>query len=725
MTFPNNSHSSQSGTFPRRGVGTSTGLKASSTDCLSASAIKRLGVLGALSIYLSTSLSICSCTPSFAQDAAETLPSVNSPDKPEKSGTADATTNSPSINSSTGVNPSAASSSTSGSGDNLTVEDIKIEGNRLVPTEDILGVVKTRRGDKFDRDQIVQDLKAINSMGYFDDRSLQVLPEQTNGGVLLKIRVQENAPVTQFCFQGNNVLSSEEISKLFSNQLGKPQNLNTLSAAIDKVEQAYHEKGFVLARITDVKDDPDGSIGLTIKEGEIENVEIAGNRKTKDFIIKSAIKLKPGSVYNERQLTNDLRKLYANGYFQDIRRSLQPSPTNPDKYVLKVEVDERRTGSIGLGGGVDSVAGPFGSMSFSDNNFRGRGQILSFNSQVGSGMFGQGVNAINNAGTNFLSNQRTYQIEATFVEPNLKGTDTSMAVSGFGRNFSSLLIDQAQQRTLGASVTFTKPLKRNFNLNLGFVGENTSLRDFSTLLNTENTLTSMANRALDRGLATNMAGAEALASQVRNQQLKGGTYLSVNPSLQYDTRDAMFDTTKGTHAKLSAGPALGLSGASFAKLGASVSKFIPVTKDVTFASNMQAGTAFGGMPQFAQYRLGGWNGIRGYRMFSDLGTGTSMLMGSAELRARLPFAKHSNSGFVRAIDKHVKVALFSDVGQVSGNTLTNNLFGRSALGASVGVGLRVNVPMLGLIRFEYGLPLVSTLLGGMTPRFTIGFGEKF
>ena len=256
---------------------------------------------------------------------------------------------------------------------NLTVDDVKIEGNRLVPTEDILGVVKTKRGDKFDRDVLLQDLKAINGMGYFDDRSLQALPEMKDGGVLLKIRVQENAPITQFSFDGNEALNSEELSKVFASQLGKPQNLNDLSSSIDKVESLYHEKGFLLARVTDVKDDPDGNISLKVNEGQIESIQIGGNRKTKDFIIRSGLKVKPGMVYNEKQLTADLRQLYAKGFFQDIRRSLQPSPTNPDKYVLKVEVDEKRTGSVGMGGGVDSVAGPFGSLSFSDNNFRGKG----------------------------------------------------------------------------------------------------------------------------------------------------------------------------------------------------------------------------------------------------------------------------------------------------------------------------------------------------------------
>lgn len=178
------------------------------------------------------------------------------------------------------------------------VEDVKIEGNRLVPTEEITNVVKTKIGDKYDRDAVMQDLKAVSNLGYFDDQSLQVNPELTGSGILLKIRVTENAPITQFSIRGNEAISTEEITKLFADQLGKPQNLNALSAAIEKVEQGYHERGFVLARVTDVKDDPDGSVELVINEGTIDKVEIVGNKKTKDFIIRNNIKLKPGAVYN-------------------------------------------------------------------------------------------------------------------------------------------------------------------------------------------------------------------------------------------------------------------------------------------------------------------------------------------------------------------------------------------------------------------------------------------
>jgi outer membrane protein insertion porin family len=609
----------------------------------------------------------------------------------------------------------------------LTVDDVKIEGNRLVPTEDIMGVVKTKPGDKFDREMVMQDLKAINGMGYFDDRNMQVLPEMSGstGGVLLKIRVQENAPITQFAFQGNKVLSTEEIEKLFSEQLGRPQNLNSLSSAIDKVEQAYHEKGYVLARVTDVKDDPDGSVGLNINEGTIDKIEIVGNKKTKDFIVRNAIKLKSGDVYNERQLTADLRKLFGNGYFQDIRRSLGPSPNNPDKYVLKVEVDEKRTGSVGLGGGVDSLYGPFGSFSIGDSNFNGKGQTLSFTSQVGMGVSGAMSGVLNNGAQQFAANIPTYQAQLTFVEPNLAGTGTTMAASLYGRDLSSFMVQYSQQRTLGTGVTFSKSLGNNFNASLGLSADQTSLMDTSSYFSNVNVQNSMASQAILTGQASTIASAESLASSVRNNQLKGGAFASISPSINYDTRDNFTDPTKGTLLKLSSTPSLGLASASFIKLGASASQFIPVSESVTLATNIQGGQALGGLPQFGMYRLGGFSGMPGYQSLTALGTGTSMLMSQAELRARLPFLGKSKNKIAKVIDKHVKGVVFFDAGQVGGNSLNNSLMSMSNMGVSTGVGLRLSLPMVGVIRLYYGFPLVSTLLGGRTPRITVGFGDNF
>ena len=162
-------------------------------------------------------------------------------------GATDTAQSAQSRDSGSGSGPTASESEADAATANMLVDDVKIEGNRLIPTEEITTVVKTRKGDKYDKDQVINDLKAIDGMGYFNKNSLQVSPEVTPSGLLLKIRVEENAPITQFAITGNRAISTEEISKLFNDQLGRPQNLNALSSAITKVEDAYKDRGFVLA----------------------------------------------------------------------------------------------------------------------------------------------------------------------------------------------------------------------------------------------------------------------------------------------------------------------------------------------------------------------------------------------------------------------------------------------------------------------------------------------
>ena len=126
------------------------------------------------------SLPLAPIIPDKAADGADdpTAPSASAAPAPAASSDKGTTFTDPRARGGT----SGASSATGGTASNLTVDHVSVEGNHLVSTEDILGVIKTRDGDKFDRDRVMQDLKAINSMGYFDDRSLQVTPELNQNG---------------------------------------------------------------------------------------------------------------------------------------------------------------------------------------------------------------------------------------------------------------------------------------------------------------------------------------------------------------------------------------------------------------------------------------------------------------------------------------------------------------------------------------------------------------
>jgi outer membrane protein assembly factor BamA len=280
------------------------------------------------------------------------------------------------------------------------------------------------------------------------------------------------------------------------------------------------------------------------------------------------------------------------------------------------------------------------------------------------------------------------------------------------------------QQTVGLTTNFSKPLSHGWTGNLGLTGESTTLKDVANFYQNQSIITTMMDNAITTGMAPNFSQAAGIASQYRSQQLKGGVFASVSPSLSYDTRDARIDASTGTNIRLSTTPTLGLS-TSFMKAGASYSKFMKLNEDTVLATNATFGTSLGTMPQFAQYRLGGMfgNGVRGFRSFTDLGTGSTMLMGTLELRRKLHLP--GENVVSKVINKNVKWTAWCDYGQVLGNNNMNSLLGRTSYGASVGVGLRVKMPMIGMIRLDVGLPVLSTLNQQYVPRFNIGFGDKF
>lgn len=134
------------------------------------------------------------------------------------------------------------------------ITSICVEGNKLISTSEILKRVKSKVGDLFDRQQVFSDLRTINEMGFFDVKLLRVEPTQVSpGAIKLTFHVRENALVTSFSFEGNQVYTDALLSEYFTNQIGKPQNLVLLSESIDRLEDAYHKQGYRLARIIDVK----------------------------------------------------------------------------------------------------------------------------------------------------------------------------------------------------------------------------------------------------------------------------------------------------------------------------------------------------------------------------------------------------------------------------------------------------------------------------------------
>ena len=441
----------------------------------------------------------------------------------------------------------------------LTISRVSIDGNKLIQDGQIQDAMTIRPGALYSKKNLREDLRRIYDMGYFTEK-IKAVPISTSKGIHLRIEVQENAPVTGINIQGNTIIDNAELQQIFAGQTGLPQNIGQLNESIEKVEKLYSEKGYVLARVTAIADDPDGVINLEINEGIIDKVQFVGNRKTKDFVVKRAMVVKEGDIYNENVLAEDLKRIFSSQAFSDVRRVVTVSPDDPDKYNLTVELDEKKTGAISLGGGVDTTTGFFGSVGFNDPNFLGRGQSFTSALSAGSGILLRDDTT--------QARRRTYQFEVGWSDPSFMQTANSVNVGAYGRDFASFNVPLGVERRIGTEIAWARPLLSTKNVSVGasLRGENVNMREFAS----------------DSDLAD-----LGISKSDRDDMLKGGTFVSLAPTVAYDTRNNRFDPTQGWLATLTTTGAMGLNGGSYGTAQANVRKYYELREGVSLALNAQ------------------------------------------------------------------------------------------------------------------------------------------
>lgn len=576
------------------------------------------------------------------------------------------------------------------------IKDIDIEGTNVIKPEYILNRIQLQRGDEYSRDLIQNDLKNIYQTGFFSDKMKAIPIENPDGSITLRIILEENTPVTDFTVDGNTVISTDEILSFLTPLKGKPQNIDEINETIQKIQEYYASKGYILARVDSLYDDPDGTINIHINEGEINKILISGNEKTKSYVISRNILTEAGTVYNENLIREDLVRLYATQAFKDVKRDIEPSEEDPDKYDVTIQVEEQRTATFSIGGGLDSATGIFGSAGIADNNFRGLNQRVSLNVLGGSGII------LNDSS---IINHMNMQAELSFFEPHFLNADNSLMNKMFFRDFGSYQIPLAIERRIGGEATIAHKVKNNkyltATLSMGMENVNVREGDYDTI----------------KGLYY----AHGINISERANQLQGGTFLSISPGLIYDTRDSALNPRNGVLANVRFDEAANVTDFknSYGKLTGSIKKYVPVGKKSSLSFMAKAGgKTWGEMPEVMAYRLGGPYSIRGYRM-SGVGTGDAFVMGSAELATPIPFSDRLKVKFL----DNVRMTFFLDAGKIFNSTVSDVIYDRPMQAISAGIGLKVYIPGMGPLSVDYGIPLTNPGDTGSKGYFTFGVGD--
>jgi outer membrane protein insertion porin family len=167
------------------------------------------------------------------------------------------------------------------------IKEIVVKGNRKIEKDAIVAKIKSKPGDHAKRVTIADDIKAIHSLGYFDD-----VAEDFDGGVLT-ITVHERPTITKIDFEGNDQISSSDLKEVIKLKEYSILDINKVKEDIALIQKHYEEKGFYLARVS-------YEVRPTSKPDEVELIY-----RVNDF---DKVRIKKITFINNTRFTDDRLK---------------------------------------------------------------------------------------------------------------------------------------------------------------------------------------------------------------------------------------------------------------------------------------------------------------------------------------------------------------------------------------------------------------------------------
>lgn len=619
-------------------------------------------------------------------------------------------------------------------------------------------------GTQVTRSQLQTDLSAIYATGWFSDVRIQ--PVDGPLGVRLIVTVVANPVLKSVSLQpsGELRIPSTVVEEAFTPDYGKTLNLNTLQTRMQELQKWYADQGYSLARVTGPsRVSPEGVVDLLVREGTVQGVEVQfitkdGDTtndkgepirgKTKPWVITREVSLKPGGVFNRRQLEEDIKRIYGTGLFSDVKVTLRPVPAQPGEVVVVLGIVEQSTGSISGGVGYSQSQGVFGQIQLQDTNLFGRAWDLGTN--ISYGQFG-GLGDITFTdpwikGDRFRTSFRArvffsreipqiFQSENSTFSTDLQNfngadfdvvTNKPRSVGGddllVRTNFDTVAIQR-----IGANVQFVRPLnggdpfrKTPWRLVLAFGGQEVTPMNFSG--------TKFSQAVVGANKSPDVVPSRQVICLAYNCASEN-QLLSFRVGLTYSTLNDPRNPTSGNFFSIGSEQFLSVGDDSptFNRIRGSFTHYIPVNwlklykgcrpkpgeaEDCkqALAFQVSAGTLVGSdIPPYEAFCLGGGNSVRGY-FDCDLGVGKSF--GEFTIEYRFPiFSIVSGEIFFDA------GTTFGTQGDIPGNP--GGLLGKSGDGFSPGVGLIVTTPV-GPLRLE-----VATQDFTSEWRFNLGVGWKF
>jgi|SRR5580700_2602423 outer membrane protein assembly factor BamA len=643
--------------------------------------------------------------------------------------------------------------------ENPVITKIAFTGNQKVPSDTLLALMDLSVGQVFNTNTFRQDVLKINNyyerIGYGGQVPTHVkdinLDSQTGA---LTLTIQEGLVVNHIVIGGDPLLPPPYILPHLTLKPGGIYSDAVRDAdykALQKLyEDTFHlevgnfEGGIVPSSINlqagtaDVKYD--------IYVARIAVVEVTGNTRTKDQVIRRELRERPGMVLNTDAIKRDYQRLNALNFFSKVEPDIKPGPDpkKPQDVTLVWHVTEQRTAtaSVGFGysGGLTGL-GLYATLGFSDNNLHGTGNSgglqLQEGARAGIAQLTLSVPYLSNtpqgerytAGGSIFTNHTTYYYPIYSISGSgssvRSGSTVPIPVTLYSSTNSSLVsgvnatsVSSANGVTGNIGRRLSDYTLLSFSLGAQRIHYDTTVPSPYYFQGNQPNIVAGPTPSPISSTPNSYGGSFGIAASSIANVNTGAPYNLVQPglSLQTITLDDPFNPRSGIHALLNAAisaPALG-SNFTFTQTTLDIAKFFPILKDATLGIHGVADNTSGVIPPSSLFTFSDQQ-MRGY---NQVFYATNAYLGQIELRQPVALDRRITLAvFVDELDYHIRGAY------PLLNPYTNRVTGYPAdwaLYGDAGFGIRFDVPQLGLrtVRIDFAKGVNGT-------HTSFGIGQSF
>lgn len=589
-------------------------------------------------------------------------------------------------------------------GDKVKVQSITFKGNDNVKTDDLRDAMEqgTRgflRSGTFKKTVFEEDkeriVTAFRNRGYLDaevgDVQLNFQTEDPSKlDIVIPVEEGEIYTTGEVTWEGNTVFNDLIIADQVWIETGRTFKEDEYVRSLDNLQQLYANQGYIYITVEPTRNIVENTVDVhfSMIEGDpakLHDVLVTGNVKTHDRVVLREMRIFPGDKFSNGRIQATMRDIFQTGFFEDVQPDIQPTPNGDVDMILKVK--EKQTGQFMFGMAYSAETAASGFIQVAETNFRGRGQNVGVTWQFGS---------------------RQRYVDLSFTEPWFRGTPTLVGADIFDR-YQYNYDDFYESRTRGASLRLGRriPGTRYSRVGLRYELSETKLSEFSS------TYVAYLDD-LEESLGTSDLPFQRL-DRLDWPLSKSALRLS----LTRNSTDSPFFPTEGSKTsysfELAGGPLGGETDFQEHVLSHSYYQKMPAG----FALHLRGFLGFlngldsaDDVPDWERYRLGGNRRypLRGYQDLEVVPRGNPSFIGGR-------FFTIFNTELLYPVTNTIQLLSFLDMGDVW-NSFGEADFAYMRKGA--GMGIRVEVPMMGTIGFDYGYGFDR--LGGPSwePHFTIG-----